>query len=141
MGDDILRMAMEINGRGKKMGILNSTFIALIPKFEHIDSFGDFRPIPLYTMLYNIVSRVFSLRIKPLLSSYIYEENFGFLNKRNIHEFVGSAQEAFHSIKTNDLSAFVLKINLEKAYDKLTWTFLQLLLLHIGFYINQLNRL
>ena len=40
MGDDILKMDMEIKGRGKILGSLNSTFIALIPKIAHPDTLG-----------------------------------------------------------------------------------------------------
>lgn len=49
-------MVMEIKGRGKMLGILNSTFIALIPKVDHPDNSGDFRPISLCNMLYKIVA-------------------------------------------------------------------------------------
>jgi hypothetical protein len=73
------------------------------------------------------------MRIKPLLSKYIAPEQFGFLEGKLIHEAIGSVQEDLHSIKVQSLSSFVLKLDLSKAYDHVPWTFLELLLLHLGF--------
>ena len=42
------------------------------------------------------------------------------------------AQEALHSIKKEKQSAFALKIDLSKAYDRVSWTFIHLFLIHIG---------
>ena len=64
------------------------------------------------------MAKVLALRIKPLLSNYISKENFGILENRNIHEVVEATQETFHSIKTKNMNAFIIKIYLEKSYDK-----------------------
>ena len=82
-------MVMEIKDRGKMLGSLNSTCISLIPKFDHPDNFGYFRPISLCNMLYKIVTKFVALRIKPLLYNYVSEEQFGFLSNTHIHEVVG----------------------------------------------------
>lgn len=37
-----------------------------------------------------------------------------------------------HSIKTRDLEALVLKLDLSKAYDRVKWDYLRLIILHIG---------
>lgn len=68
-----------------------------------------------------------------MLSDYITDEQFGFKKNGHMHKVVGETQENLHSIKTGGLNAFILKINLAKAFDKVSWTFLQLILLHIGF--------
>lgn len=127
-------MVLEIKDRGEMPESLNSSFISLIPKVDHLDKFGDLRPISICNMLYKIVVKLISLRIKPLLSNYISQEQFGFLSNNHIHEVVGDAHDTFHSIKTKELNAFVLNINLAKSYDKVSWNFLQLIFLHIGFF-------
>jgi hypothetical protein len=45
------------------------------------------------------------------------------------------AQEALHSIKTRKLKSVVLKIDLSKAYDRVSWLYIRLLLTHLGFTI------
>lgn len=133
VGDDIRRMVEEIKAQGKMLGSLNSTFLDLIPKSDHPTTFGDFRHVSLCNMLYKIVAKVIAMRIENLLSNNISPEEFGFLKDKHIREVVGVTQEAIHSIKTRNQAAFILKIDLVKAYDKASWTFIQLMLLHLGF--------
>ena len=55
---------------------LNSTFLALIPKVEHLVSFVDFLPISLYNLCYKLISKVVALRLKPFLDSSISPQQF-----------------------------------------------------------------
>ena len=83
-------------------------------------------------MIYKIIAKVLALRIKPVLSEIISEEQFGFLNNRHIHDSVSLAQETFHMIKNGKQRAFALNLDLSKAYDRVGWTFVRLLLIKIG---------
>jgi hypothetical protein len=55
--------------------------------------------------------------------------NFGFetLEGWQIHEVVGVAQEGLHSIKTKNLKAMIAKVDLSKAFDRVSWLFLHLI--------------
>lgn len=53
-------------------------------------------------------------------------------------DVMGSVQQVLHSIKMNKLST-VMKIDIGKAYDKVNWTFLILVLLQIGFTLEWVN--
>ena len=98
--------------------MLNSNFLTLIPKKQKAQSFDDYRPISCYKIIYIIISNVIALRIKPILSEIISEEQFGFLYNRQIHDLVSLAQEAVHNIKNEKQTAFALKLDLSKAYDR-----------------------
>ena len=114
----------------------NSTFIALIPKSDNPLSLNDYRPISLCNCIYKIISKFIAMRVKAILSEHISDEQFGFLEGRQIHEAIGVAQEGLHSIKTKRLKGAILKLDLSKAYDKVSWLYLRLLLTHLGFCIN-----
>jgi hypothetical protein len=62
------------------------------------------------------------------------------LEGRQIHEAIGVAQEALHSIKTQKKKGAVLKIDLSKAYyDRVNWLYVRLLLTHLGFGLPFVN--
>jgi len=132
VGLEVLELVEQSRLSGFISGGLNSTFIALIPKISKATSFDDFRPISLCNFLYKIVSKVIAERIKPWLSRIISPEQFGFLKNRQIFDAVGAAQEGIHSIKDKKIRATLLKIDLHKAYDRVDWGYLRLLLLHLG---------
>lgn len=46
------------------------------------------------------------------------------------------AQEGLHSIKTKHLQGAVIKIDLSKAYDKVNWLYIRLLLIHLELNID-----
>lgn len=64
---------------------------------------------------------------------------FGFLAERQIHDVIGIMEEFIHSIKTKNMKALVLKMDLNKAFDKVNWTFLRLVLLYIRFNLEITN--
>jgi len=118
---------------------INVTFIALIPKTDNLTSFEDFRPISLCNCLYKIISKVISIRLKVILSKHISREQFGFLKGRQIHEAIGVAQEGLHTIKTKKLRADVIKLDLSKAFDRVNWLYIRMLLIHLGFGLDFVN--
>jgi hypothetical protein len=111
----------------------NSTFLALIPKKDEPLSFEDFRSISLCNCIYKIVAKLISRHLKPILSEAISKEQFGFLNGHQIHEAIGVAQEGLHSLRTMRSKGVVLKIDLSKSFDRVSWSFIRLLLTHLGF--------
>lgn len=50
IGEDLLKMFMDIKDRGGMLGSLNSTFLIVIPKVDHPNNFWGFRPISLCNM-------------------------------------------------------------------------------------------
>lgn len=136
LGDDLATVVDESRSPGSIYQPFNSTFLALIPKSDQPASFDDFRQISLCTCVYKIIDKIIASRMKPFLSRHIYPEQFGFLDGIQIHEAVGIAQETLHSLKRNGKKGAIVKIDLSKAYDRISWMYLRLLLTHLGFRFN-----
>lgn len=139
LGGDILKVVEESRSSGSIYHAINSTFIALIPKSDNPSSFDDFRPISLCNVLYKIISKIIANRIKPILSRHISPQQFAFLKNRQIHEAIGSAQEAIHSIWTKHLKCILLKIDLSKVFDRASWLYIKMILIQVGFPHSLIN--
>lgn len=116
LGQDLLGVVEESRTTGSIYHAINSTFIALIPKSDSPASFDDYRPISLCNCLYKIISKTIANRLRPILSRSIAPQQFSFLESRQIHEAIGLAQEAMHSIWSRHLKVILLKIDLSKAF-------------------------
>jgi len=136
LGQDLIQVVEDSRSSGRIPASFNATFIALIPKVDNPTSLNEFRPISLCNCIYKIVSKVIARRLKGILSEHISAEQFGFLEGRQIHEAIGVAQEGMHSLKTQNIKGAILKIDLSKAYDKVSWIYIRLLLTHLGFGID-----
>lgn len=136
IGNDLLGVVEESRRIGVIHAPINTSFIALIPKVNKVESFDDFRPISLCNCLYKIIAKVISRRIKRVLSKNISLEQFDFLQGKQIHEAIGVAQEALHSLKEKNLSGAILKLDLSKAYDRVSGLYVKMLLIHLGFDIG-----
>jgi len=86
-----------------------------------------------------VIYKIIANRLKPILSEIILEEQFGFLFKHQIHDVISLAQEAMHSIITSKILSILLKMDLLKAYDKVSWTFLRLVLVQMGMNLASIN--
>eukprot|EP00253_Pinus_taeda_P009046 PITA_09046 len=139
LGQDLLRVVEESRSSGCLYHAINSTFIALIPKSDSPSSFDDYRPISLCNCLYKIISKIIANRLRPILSKHIAPQQFAFLEDRQIHEAIGSAQEALHSIWSRHLKCILLKIDLSKAFDRVSWLYIKMFLIHLGFPLALIN--
>lgn len=68
LGNDLLKVVEECRMSSSLYNVVNSTFIALIPKSDTPSSFNDYMPISLCNCLYKIISKVVANHLRPILS-------------------------------------------------------------------------
>ena len=113
--------------------VFNATFLSLIPKSEGADVPGKFRPIALCNVIYKIIAKVIANRLKPLLPGLISPEQSGFVEGQQILDGIITVQEAIHSLKCTRIPGMLIKLDIAKAYDKLSWEYLEKMLQAFGF--------
>jgi hypothetical protein len=137
--EDLMRVVEKSISYGKFLATLNATFISLIPKSNNPSTFGIYRPINLCNCIYNITSKIIAIRIKRLFSKSISNEQFGFLEGREIHEAIWVTQEGIHFVKTRSIKAMLVKVDFSNTYDRVIYVYLSLILMHLGFFLPFVN--
>ncbi|KAJ1704151.1 hypothetical protein LUZ63_003930 [Rhynchospora breviuscula] len=101
--------------------------VTLIPKTEEPQSPADFQPISVGNILYRLVMRIIASRLRPYLTKVISKEQNAFLRGRCISENIILVKEVLHSFSRSDFKhkTFMLKADINKAFDKLDWNFLE----------------
>lgn len=75
---------------------------------------------------YKIITKVLANRLKKVLPNLISAEQTSFVPSRNITDSIIVAQEVVHNLRKKKVDKYVaIKIDLQKAYDKLRWEFIE----------------
>lgn len=111
---------------------INQSFIVLIPKKLNRLFFKISDQI-VYA-IYKVVAKSLANRLKPHLPNFI-DRQAAFIKNRHISSNIIITQEIIHSfnLKTWNQPAFLLMINLAKAFDRLEWSFISAALTRMGF--------
>ena len=72
-------------------------------------------------------------RLKPLLQTIISPEQTGFVKGRQILDGIVVAQEAIHTHKRYKRKGLLIKLDLSKAYDRISWEYLKEVMRAFGF--------
>ena len=104
---------------------------------------GDYRPIALCSFYYKIFSKILTRRLQPILSSIISENQSAFVPERAISDNVLITHEVLHFLKTSKAEkrcSMAVKTDMSKAYDKLEWDFISLVLQQHDFHPRWIDR-
>jgi hypothetical protein len=102
----------------------NYGMISLIPKIKEANNIKQYRPICLLNVDYKWFTKALTLRLTPWAAKLISETQTAFIPGRYILEGVVILHEVLHELRVNNLSGIILKLDFEKAYDKVQWSFM-----------------
>jgi len=111
----------------------NTSFLALIPKSNQPQSFNDYRPISLIGCMYKIIAKLLANRLRMVVPGLIDERQSAFIKDRHILHGTLILNEVVEEVKRCKKPALVFKVDFEKAYDSVSWSFLDYMLDRMGF--------
>lgn len=142
MGNDVFLCCKDWLDRCKIPADMNTMNNVLIPEKENPSTVKDFRPIALCNVLYKIIVKVLSNRLKRLLPGMISENQSAFVPGRIITDNVLVAFEIIHHMKRKHSGTeedLALKLDISKAYDRLSWCYLRAVMRMMGFCSKWIN--
>jgi len=121
---DILDLFNDFHNRKLDVKRLNYGVITLLPKVQDATKIQQFRPICLLNCLYKWITKVLTIRLEKVIDKLILSTQSAFLKGRNIMNGILTLHEVLHETKRKNEIGVVLKLDFEKAYDKVNWAFL-----------------
>ena len=106
---------------------LNRTLITLIPKIQSLETLNNYRPISLCNIVYKIITKIIVARLRLYLDKLVSPLQTAFVPGRKGIDDAIIVQEIIHTLsrKKGKVGYMAIKIDLEKAYDKLEWSFIR----------------
>lgn len=130
--EDLGEVVRAILNNGGMTSEMNRSLIVLVPKVENSRTVKEFRPISLLLGIYKIVAKILANRIRLLVPKLVHPSQAGFVRGRSLAESCLSVWAGMEEGPRRGDFDF-LKIDFEKAYDRLEWRFLEECLKVMGF--------
>ncbi|XP_042477700.1 uncharacterized protein LOC122059065 [Macadamia integrifolia] len=134
VGDDFCGAVIAFFRGGKLPNGVNNSFVTLIPKVEGAVSLDKFRPICMANFFCKVLSKIMAERLSCLLPRLVSDEQGAFQKGKIISSNIGLASELTNLLHTSVRGGGMgIKIDVQKAYDTLSWDFLFAVLKKFGF--------
>jgi hypothetical protein len=113
--------------------LLNMPYITLIPKKDDATQPGDFRPISLIHRFAKLLMKILANRLAARLDSLVPKNQSDFIKRRFIQDNFMLVQQTSRFLHAPTQPRAMLKLDITKAFDSVSWTFLMEVLEKLGF--------
>lgn len=126
---NILEISKDFSTHGIINKVVNESYIAFIAKKEKCNSTTDCKPISLTTTLDKFITKTIADKIlKATLLDTISKKQMGFVKDRRITDAILIPNGTIDYWRTKKIKGFVIKVDLEKTFDKISWRFIDYVL-------------
>lgn len=112
---------------------LNGALMVLLQKKEQPTEIKDYRPISLMHSVAKLITKCLANRLAPHLDTLVSRNQSAFIKGRCLHDNFRSVRLSCKAIHAKRACAVLLKIDIAKAFDTVSWPFLLEVLAHMGF--------
>ena len=127
VGASVVRFVLLFFETGQLPEGTNDALVVLIPKVMKPESITQFRPISLCNVLSKVITKAMVGRLKEIMKKLIGPAQSSFIPGRLSADNIVVVQEVVHYMrrKKGKKGWMLLKLDLEKAYDRVRWDFLE----------------
>lgn len=142
MRSDLVLAVQDFFYSGQLLKQINATNVSLVPKIPNPNTVADYRPIACCNVIYKLITKVMSNRMQSILEEIISPNQGAFVQNRSIVSNILICQEIVRNYnRANSAARCLMKVDLRKAYDSVEHSFVESVLLGIGFPLVFVNRL
>ncbi|XP_074288629.1 uncharacterized protein LOC141613783 [Silene latifolia] len=132
--ESVIKAMKDFFTSGKLLKQVNATLITLIPEVELPQDVTQFRPIACCNSIYKCISKVLCNRLSIILPDIISPSQSAFVKGRDIVENILICQDLVKLYNRSVVSPrVIMKIDLQKAYDSIEWSFVSNMLSSLNF--------
>lgn len=127
IGPSLYRFVRDCFQNPNRISEVNQTLLTLISKCNDPSRVSHFRPIALCNVVYKVVTKIITSRLKEILPCVVSENQSSFIPGRSTMDNILILHETINSLKNlkGKRGYMVIKLDLEKAYDRLEWSFVK----------------
>lgn len=133
LGELLVKLFKQIEADGIMSRTMRYGHITLIYKKGEKKLLKNWRPISLLNVDYKILSRIMSNRFKGVLGGIISPEQSSSVQGRDISDTVASLRDIVDMVENENSNGYLVKIDQEKAFDRVNHTYLNKILEVFGF--------
>lgn len=126
-------MLMDFYSKGNISKGLNATFITLIPKRVVANKITEFRLISLILAPYKIIAKNLANRIREFIHEVVDGNQYAFIKGRQILDTILIVNECVEDYTRREKKGVIVKLDMEKTYDKTDWDFVDYTMARKGF--------
>jgi hypothetical protein len=136
--EDLMKLIHGFSRGEVNIARLHYAMITLIPKEEEARNLKKFRSISLINCSFKIFAKALNNILVAICDRLLSYNQTAFVKCRFILESVVASHEIIHDAVRGAKKEVVLKLDYEKAYDRVSWHFLEEMLISRGFGKNRL---